>query len=62
MKEKYLCPICSAKLSWHEGSKLRKYGFTMFCDNEECKCDEVFGFSSKNLDEAYEVIRQKYKL
>ncbi len=34
----------------------------MFCDNEECKCDEVFGFSSKNLDEAYEVIRQKYKL
>ena len=58
----YICPICNTQLKWREGGKMHKEGYTMFCDNPVCPCEEVFGYSSKNLEDCFDTIKAKYYL
>jgi hypothetical protein len=64
MKEQtsYACPVCRVNMVSHEGQVLDiRDGMTVWCDNKECRAQEVSGHG-RNIKEAYEVILDKFKV
>ena len=61
---KYQCPLCEAELLVRIGSCLYpldpKHGLYLYCPNIACPAQEVAGHA-KNVEDAYEIIQQKYK-
>jgi len=55
------CPICGVKLVSAPGNQLDALdGVTVYCENTECPCAEVFGHGS-NERSAYQIIKEKYR-
>lgn len=58
-----LCPICKVPLLKAYGSKMNpndpKFGVIVFCGNNKCSAQEVFGHGDKEKD-AYEVVYAKF--
>lgn len=63
---KFPCPICQKELTSEFGqgqlnSGNPEFGITLFCNEKDCKI-EVFGHtSSKKPEEAYEIIKDRFK-
>jgi hypothetical protein len=57
----FVCPICNVELVAAPGNQLcATEGVTVWCENEECPCDEVFGHAN-NEKNAYQIIKEKYR-
>jgi hypothetical protein len=57
----FKCPMCGVPLVSAPGNQINALdGVTVFCENAECPCDEVFGHGN-NEKSAYQIIKEKFK-